>query len=135
MHFQNAHKKTILIVEDEDQLRDLLQEELAALGFKVAAARNGVEGLEKLQDIEPDIIICDRAMPAMTGYELLDRIRGIYPQYKDVPFIFLTALTDSRDRNAVVPLKPFAYLEKPLDFKILTDTLAKALKKPAPSFL
>ena len=76
---------------------------------------------------QPDLIICDRAMPAMTGYELLERIRGVYPQYRDVPFIFLTALTDQRDRAAVRPLKPTAYLEKPLDFDVLLNTIEQAL--------
>ena len=118
---------TILVVEDEASLCELLQDELSAMGYKVITAANGVEGLEKLQDCEPDLIICDRAMPAMTGYELLERIRGIYPQYRDVPFIFLTALTDQRDRLAVHSLNPTAYLEKPLDFDKLTRTIEEAL--------
>jgi len=120
-------QKVILVIEDEESLRELLEDELTAIGYKVAAARNGVEGLEKLQDTQPDLIICDRAMPAMTGYELLERIRGVYPQYRHVPFIFLTALTDPSDRLAVNPLKPTAYLEKPLDFDVLADTIEKAL--------
>ena len=122
----SSHKKLILVIEDEDSLRDLLKEELQAEGFDVKAAANGLEGLEKLQMFEPDLIICDRAMPSMTGYELLERIRGIYPQYKTLPFIFLTALTDNRDKQAVTPLKPFAYLEKPLDFDTLMATIKRA---------
>ena len=119
-------KKTILVIEDEASLRDLLEDELKAEGYDVRTAVNGLEGLEALQVCEPDIIICDRAMPSMTGYELLERIRGIYPQYKNLPFIFLTALTDNRDREIVAPLKPFAYLEKPLDFDILIETINRA---------
>ena len=122
-------QKVILVIEDEESLRELLEDELTAIGYKVAAARNGVEGLEKLQDTQPDLIICDRAMPAMTGYELLERIRGVYPQYRHVPFIFLTALTDPSDRLAVNPLKPTAYLEKPLDFDVLAKTIEEALSR------
>ena len=121
-------QKTILVIEDEESLCELMEDELTSVGFNVVTAHNGLEGLEKLQSVQPDLIICDRAMPAMTGYELLERIRGVYPQYKDVPFIFLTALTDQRDRQAVKPLKPTAYLEKPLDFDKLMDTIEKALK-------
>ncbi len=124
-------RETILVIEDEESLRELLQDELTSLGFRIITARNGVDGLEKLQDAEPDLIICDRAMPAMTGYELLERIRGIYPQYRDLPFIFLTALTDQRDRLAVRDLKPTAYLEKPLDFNELVQAIEKALGKAA----
>ena len=118
---------TILVIEDEVSLCDILQEGLTMEGYNVVTARDGVEGLVKLQDMEPDVIICDRAMPGMTGYELLERIRGIYPQYRNVPFIFLTALTDARDKMAVMPLKPFAYLEKPLDLSVLLQTVERAL--------
>lgn len=120
-------KQTILIIEDEEALSELLQDELSAVGYRVSTARNGLEGLEKIQDVQPDLIICDRAMPGMTGFELLQRLRGIYPQYRDVPFIFLTALTDQRDREAVAPLNPTAYLEKPLDFNVLLGTIRKTL--------
>ena len=120
-------KATILVVEDEISLCDLLREELTAESYRVVVAHSGAEGLAKLQDIEPDVIICDRTMPGMTGHELLERIRGIYPQYGKVPFIFLTAMTDAGDRLAVQPLEPFAYLEKPLDFNVLLRTIEKAL--------
>lgn len=119
--------RTILIIEDEESLCELLYDELTSLGYKVATARNGLEGLKTLQNIEPDLIICDRAMPTMTGYELLERIRGVYPQYRNLPFIFLTALTSPNDRLAVEALSPTAYLEKPLDFDVLRLTIEKAL--------
>ncbi len=122
-----TRRKTILVVEDEAALCDILYEELSAYGYHVEIAMNGVEGLAKLQDTEPDLIICDRAMPAMTGYELLERIRSVYPQYKDVPFIFLTALTHHNDKAVVAPLKPVAYLEKPLDFDELLRTIEASL--------
>lgn len=120
-------QKTVLVIEDEDSLCEILQDELSNAGYKVAIAQNGLEGLKKIQDIEPDLIICDRAMPTMTGYELLERLRGVYPQYRNVPFIFLTALTDSSDKTAVKPFKPTAYLEKPLDFDELLKTIEGAL--------
>jgi CheY-like chemotaxis protein len=124
---QRRNNYTILVIEDEVALRELLVDELGDMGYRVVVASNGMEGLEKLQEVEPDLIICDRAMPTMTGYELLERIRGIFPQYGSVPFIFLTALTDAKDKQAVQPLRPYAYLEKPLDFGVLVDTIEKAL--------
>ena len=127
MQTLRRRNKTILVVEDEVSLCELLQDELGALGFRVVIASNGLEGLAKLQEVEPDLIICDRAMPAMTGYELLERIRGIFPQYGSVPFIFLTALTDPKDKQAVQGLSPFAYLEKPLDFQVLVETIERAI--------
>lgn len=118
---------TILVIEDEKELCDILQAELTAQGHKVLVASNGQEGMSKLQEAEPDLIICDRAMPVMSGYQLLERIRGVYPQYKDLPFIFLTALSDPRDRHSVTHLEPTAYLEKPVDFDKLNETIKKAI--------
>lgn len=124
---QNA--KTILVVEDERELLHILNDDLSSRGYKVELARNGQEGLEKLQTIEPDLVICDRAMPVMSGYQFLERLRGAYPQYNNLPFIFLTALADPRDRHSVDHLNPTSYLEKPVDLGRLADTIAKALQK------
>ena len=121
------HPKSILVIEDEEALCEILQEELTALGYKVTIARNGLEGLSRLQEIEPDLVVCDRNMPSMSGHELLERLRNAYPQYKHLPFIFLTALSTVADRQAVENLKPYAYLEKPLDFLKLRQTIEKAL--------
>ncbi len=120
-------KKIILLVEDEKELCDILQDELGAQGYMVVTARNGEEGLKKLQEVEPHLIICDRAMPIMSGYQLLERIRGSYPQYNDLPFIFLTAMSDPRDRHSVSHLEPTAYIEKPVDFDRLSQAIRKAL--------
>lgn len=119
--------RTILVIEDEAEISELLRDELSSLGYKVSLASNGLEGLEKIQQIEPDVVICDRSMPMMTGSELLERLRGAYPQYKSMPFIFLTALTDASERQQVQAFEPFAYMEKPLNFDLLQKTLEQAL--------
>ena len=123
-----ANSKKILVVEDERELCSILYADLCSRGYEVELARNGQEGLEKLQMIEPDLIICDRAMPVMSGYQMLERIRGSYPQYKNLPIIFLTALTDPRDRHSVDHLQPSAYLEKPVDLEKLANTITKVFK-------
>jgi CheY-like chemotaxis protein len=119
--------KTILVVEDERELLHILNDELSSRGYKVELARNGQEGLEKLQSVEPDLVICDRAMPVMSGYQFLERLRGAYPQYNNLPFIFLTALADPRDKHSVDHLNPTSYLEKPVDFEKLAKTINSAL--------
>ena len=119
----------ILLIEDEAPVREMLIDELTVQGYKVVEAANGEEGLKKFLEVEPDVVVCDRAMPGMSGYEVLERIRGAHPQFEDVPFIFLTALTDPRDKAAVEHLKPAAYIEKPVDFKVLVDKI-KVLIQP-----
>jgi DNA-binding response OmpR family regulator len=118
---------TILIIEDEIYLRELMEDELSSMGFRVICAGDGQDGLDKIHDDQPDLIICDRMMPSMTGSELLTMMRGIFPQYSDIPFIFLTALSSQNDRDQVAELKPYAYLYKPLDFDVLFSTIESAL--------
>jgi CheY-like chemotaxis protein len=118
----------ILLIEDEDSVREMLADELAVQGHTVIEASSGEEGLRKFLELEPDVVICDRAMPGMSGYDVLARIRGAHPQFIDTPFIFLTALADPRDRAAVDHLKPSAYLAKPINFTVLNDKVKSFMK-------
>lgn len=119
----------ILLIEDEAPVREMLLDELTVQGHKVIEAANGEEGLQKLVELEPDLVLCDRAMPGMSGYEVLERVRGAYPQFEEIPFIFLTALTDPRDKAGVEHLKPAAYIEKPVDFEMLSSQINDLLNK------
>ncbi len=118
----------ILLIEDEAPVREMLMDELTVQGHKVFEAYNGEDGLKKFLEMEPDLVLCDRAMPGMSGYDVLERIRGAHPQYEDIPFIFITALTDPRDRAAVEHLRPAAYIEKPVDFNLLTEKIAQLIR-------
>lgn len=110
---------TILCIEDEADIRKLIVEELSDAGFKTLEARNGREGLELIKESWPDIVICDISMPEMSGHELLADIQLNYPELSNIPFIFLTALTDKD--NMITALKAGAadYLTKPIDFDVL----------------
>lgn len=119
----------ILLIEDEASVREMLVDELTVQGHEVIEARNGEEGLRKFLESEPDIVLCDRAMPGMSGFDVLERIRGAHPQFSETPFIFLTALADPRDRAAVDHLKPTAYLTKPIDFNALTEKIKTLTEK------
>lgn len=119
----------ILLIEDEAGVLEMLKDELSVQGHQVSEASNGEEGLKLFLEVKPDLVLCDRDMRGMSGYELLKRIRGEYPQYNRIPFVFLTALTDPRDKAAVEHLSPAGYIEKPVDFTVLTDKLNELLKK------
>lgn len=132
MRADGSAANTILVIEDEIDLCDILRDELTEAGYRVVVANNGEQGLTLLQEVEPDLIICDRAMPVMSGQQLLERLRGIYPQYRHVPFVFLSAMIEPSDKQAVWPLQPTAYLEKPLDFEVLHSTIRDALGDSTP---
>lgn len=119
----------ILLIEDEPQVREMLLDELSVRGHSVLEAPDGHAGLQLLLDTEPDLVICDRAMPGMSGYEVLARLRGAYPQFAEMPFVFLTALSDPRDKIAVDHLKPSAYINKPVDFKMLNAKIDNLLQR------
>ena len=119
----------ILLVEDEFAVREMLVDELTTQGYEVIEAVNGEDGLKKLLEEKPDLVLCDRAMAVMSGYQMLEIVRKEHSELDDLPFIFITALTDPRDKAAVEHLKPSAYIDKPIDFKSLAEKVKLFLKK------
>lgn len=118
----------ILCIDDEVDFRENLVEFLEDLGHAVVEADDGARGLKIVQAQRPDLIICDRSMPNMTGTELLETLRKDGTTPASLPFLFLTALDDRRDRQAVAHLAPTQYLTKPVDFgrlQALIETLAR----------
>lgn len=81
--------KTILVVDDEKELRELLRQGLMRHNYAVFTAGNGAEALEVLKSIRPDLILLDIAMPGMDGYETCEAVRDI-PRFETVPVVFLT---------------------------------------------
>lgn len=119
----------IVLVEDETAVREMLTDELTVEGHEVVEAVNGEEGLAAILEHKPDLVISDRAMAVMSGYRMLEIIRDEHPEFSNTPFMFMTALTDPRDKEAVEHLEPDAYIEKPVDFAKLHDLVAQVLKK------
>lgn len=117
----------ILCVEDEHNLRGNIVEELVDAGFRVIAAEDGNAALDLLSTHRPDLILCDITMPGMGGFELLRSVRALRSGVANVPFIFLTALTD---RLAVIEGKTAGaddYLPKPVDFDLMLATIRARL--------
>ncbi len=119
----------ILLIEDEEAVREMLLDELSVQGHDMSEAANGAEGLKKFLEDTPDLVLCDRAMPGMSGYDVLACLRADHPQYDTIPFVFLTALTDPRDKGAVDHLGAADYIEKPVDFKVLIKKINVLLQK------
>ncbi|MEX2649572.1 MAG: response regulator [Alphaproteobacteria bacterium] len=135
-HRDATAPKTILLVEDDETLRATISTILRRDGYRVVAAGNGAEALGLLDESRPDLILSDRMMPTMSGFELLEVIRRDRPDLAPVPFVFLTALGDRRDMMATASLKPAAYLTKPVRARELCATLGFLLgvrDRPAPA--
>ena len=80
--------KRILVVDDEEDIRQLYKEELEEEGYEVELAERGVEALDKISRSKPDVVILDLRMPGMGGLEVLERIRE---QDKELPVIICSA--------------------------------------------
>lgn len=105
--------ETLMIVDDNEALREGLSEMLSFEGFSVLTAENGVEALEKMQVIAPDLIISDITMPQMDGYNFFNAVRT-RPDWVTIPFIFLTARAEREDVLTGKNMGAEDYLVKPL---------------------
>ncbi|MFY9894658.1 MAG: response regulator transcription factor [Xanthobacteraceae bacterium] len=108
--------RKILCIEDDRDTADLIAEELVDRGFEVSVAYGGQEGLMAIMKATPDLILCDVSMPAMTGFEVLERLNEIAPRLGRIPFVFLTALADRETELKGRRLGADDYITKPIDF-------------------
>jgi two-component system LytT family response regulator len=130
----------ILIVEDEQGIRETLQDILELAGYQVCTAKNGKEGYEAIISSHPDLVICDVNMPEMDGFELLGAINQRLKDENIPPFIFLTAKTDKQDIRNGMNLGADDYILKPSSFnevlkiiRLRLDKRQKLLKLGNPS--
>ena len=111
----NASKKTVLLIEDNQDIRESTAEILELAGFTVCTAENGKKGVELAQSRTPDIILCDIMMPELDGYGVL-YLLSKNANTADIPFIFLTAKAERTDMRKGMEMGADDYLTKP--FKV-----------------
>jgi DNA-binding response OmpR family regulator len=122
-----ADKKKILCIEDDRETAALIAEELTERGFEVVTAYNGGEGFAAIFKIMPDLILCDINMRIMSGFEVLEHLTKIAPRFGNMPFVFLTALTDRNNELKGRQLGADDYVTKPIDFDILAAIITARL--------
>ena len=104
----------ILLIEDHQIIRENTAQLLELAGYSVQTAENGELGVQLALLMRPDLVVCDIMMPVLDGYGVL-QIFNQHPQLTGVPFIFLTAKTDSADRRRGMALGADDYLSKPFE--------------------
>ena len=120
--------KKVLIIEDNDDIRENVIEILELAGYTVSGASNGKTGVELAFKDIPDIILCDIMMPEMDGYGVLYMLSK-NPETIAVPFIFLTAKAEHFDRRKGMEMGADDYLTKPFDDMELLNAIESRLKK------
>lgn len=120
--------KKILIIEDNQDVRENLSEILSLSGFQTLLAENGKVGVEIALADTPDLILCDVMMPELDGFGVL-HILSKQQKTADVPFIFLTAKAEKDDFRKGMSLGADDYITKPFDDTLLLQTIEARLQK------
>ena len=111
----------VLIVDDELEVRQILQEFLAHKGHEVYAAGSGPEALNALDTFKPDVVLLDVSMPEMDGVETLKRIVALQPT---LPIIMVTANADVGITSKLLGLGAADYIPKPFDLEYLDQAVS-----------
>jgi two-component system chemotaxis response regulator CheY len=118
--------KSVLVVEDEQDLRDALRELLAMHGYSITLAKDGSEALTALGAMQelPGLILLDLMMPQMTGYQLMAALKGD-PRYQAIPIVIVSAL-QAKQEDGVAEV-----VRKPFDIAVLLDIVGRHCRAPA----
>ncbi len=113
-------KKTILIIDDEVLITELVREYLGMMGFSMLAANSAREGIEIARKEKPDLILLDVLMPHMSGVECLQVLRSENP---DAMVVMVTAVHDERTAKQAIEFGAYDYITKPIDFDYLKNNI------------
>ncbi|MEW6118730.1 MAG: Hpt domain-containing protein [Pseudomonadota bacterium] len=120
----------VLVVDDSLTVRKITTRLLTREGFRVDSAKDGVDALEKMHDLVPDVVLLDVEMPRMDGFELA-RVMRADPRLKAVPIIMITSRTADKHRNHALEIGVNVYLGKPYQEQQLLDHIAEQLGEKA----
>lgn len=123
-------RKKILIVDDEQINVEFFDLMLSKLGFLVEKAANGREGLEKVKEFTPDLIMLDNIMPKMSGWEVTRILKNDpeYAEWHDVPIIMFSAMDDVKDKIEGFELGVDDYITKPFNFSEVLARIRSVLR-------
>ncbi len=120
-------RKKILCIEDDHETAALIAEELVERGYEVNLAADGRKGFAAILKDPPDLVLSDISMPVMSGFEVLERLTALAPRFRNMPFVFLTALSDRDNELRGRRLGADDYVTKPIDFDVLATIIAARL--------
>jgi len=118
---------TILIVEDNKNLCELVKLRLEQHGFNVFDAPDGMQMFKKMRKVKPDLIILDVMLPKMDGYKLCGLVKN-YEPFRNIPIIIFTALSGPESKKSAEEMGADGYITKPFDAKVLINKITELLK-------
>ena len=117
---------TILVVDDELSMREMLQIALEKEGYSILLAKNGAMAMEMMKHNEYDLLLCDMKMPGVTGMEVLKKSKGLHP---NIPVIIITAFSTSESAREAMKVGAYDYLQKPFDLEDVKLIIKNALER------
>ena len=121
-------KATVLIVEDDASLVDVLEYNLRQTGYDVSVARDGQQGLDRAQVMSPDVVVLDLMLPVIDGHEVCRQLRAD-PATRDVLILMLTAKSEEVDQMIGFSLGADDYVTKPFSVKVLLQRIKALLRR------
>ncbi len=119
--------KLILTVDDSASMRMLLKVSLTAQGYRIEGAEDGVKGLERMKELEPDLLITDINMPHMDGFELIEAVRG-QPEFRGTPILVLSTEFSDEKKGRARDAGATGWITKPFD----AEKLGAAIRRVCP---
>ena len=121
--------KTILFIEDEEELLSTLGNLLLEQGYQVVRAQSAEKALKTLQDTPPDLILADIKLPGMDGFDFFEQVKK-QSSLTNVPVVFLTAFNDVGAMMYAKKVGVSEYITKPFDFEYLVTRIRSLLPLP-----
>jgi len=118
----------VLVVDDSDVIRTLISVNLEMEGFEVATAADGEEALQKVIEVEPDVMTIDVKMPRLDGFDTVERLRAD-PRTRDLKVAMVTACAQEADIRRGEAVGVDAYVTKPFDPTVLVRTVRELVKR------
>jgi DNA-binding response OmpR family regulator len=125
-----APRPHVLVVEDDAALRKVLELRLALEGFEVSLAKDGQAGIEALDVVHPDAVVCDLMMPRVDGFGFC-RVARDRDDTRDLPIVVLTARQKDAEIERLLELGDIVFMTKPFDAPELTATLRELTARRA----
>jgi DNA-binding response OmpR family regulator len=123
----------ILVVDDNDHIRELLSMRLSVLGYTVQLAKDGAQALDRVDEFRPDAMIVDVSMPNLDGFGFLEHLGPA--RVRQMPTLMLTARHAQADVRRALELGARDFLAKPFDESQLFRRLARLMRKPRDYYL
>ena len=124
---ENTNGIKILVVDDEQDIVTIIGKVLKKNGYEVITANDGLECIDKVSRVQPDLILLDNIMPNMDGLAVLAKLKDS-KETQDIPVIMVTAIADQEHITGAQKGGAVEYIIKPFDYTVLLEKIAQALK-------